>query len=77
MLQTICSSCELGLHDAHNEIIQAPPPGVMGGSSCRCRGECVDGRYVPAQFEYLSKMVRDKFKENHLPVPDNIVLGEE
>lgn len=74
MLQTICSACEMGLHESHVDVIQQPPPGMLGGSSCRCRGECRDGRYVPPQFANIKAEVERLF---HNPlVPENVVLGE-
>lgn len=74
MLETICFPCELGEHQDHHEIIEAPPPGVLGGSRCRCQGECIDGRYVPQQFKNIKAFVQERFSKL---IPDNIVLGEE
>lgn len=74
MLETICFPCELGEHDSHHEAIEGPLPGVLGGARCRCKGECVDGRYVPAQFTYIKQMVERRFATT---IPDNVVLGEE
>lgn len=74
MLETICYPCELGQHDNHHEIIEMPPPGVLGGACCRCKGECVDGRYVPAQFKNIKRFVEERFGTM---IPNNIILGEE
>lgn len=63
MLQTICSACEMGRHQDHVDVIQAPPPGMLGGSSCYCEGECVDGRYCPPQFKNLAAEITRRHKE--------------
>lgn len=35
-----CIPCQFGNHDAHHEVMQAVPEGVMGGAICTCKGEC-------------------------------------
>lgn len=47
---TICGACERGEHQHHRKVVQAVPPGMLGGSVCKCRGECVDGRYKPTHL---------------------------
>lgn len=37
-----CIACQYGQHDMHHEVIEQPPSGVMGGSMCPCKGECVE-----------------------------------
>lgn len=35
-----CIPCQYGAHEEHIEVIEACPPGMMGGASCPCQGEC-------------------------------------
>jgi len=63
VLETICNACQHGLHDSHVRVIQQPPPGMLGGASCRCQGECVDGRYVPAQFKNIKAALIGKLAQ--------------
>ena len=51
----ICSSCQYGDHEHHIPVMQAVPPGVIGGAKCRCEGECVDGRYQSEQFKKIKE----------------------
>ena len=44
---TICDACQDGDHSRHYRVVQAVPEGMLGGSVCRCQGECADGRYEP------------------------------
>lgn len=53
VLLGICGDCQYGNHDDHRRVIQAAPEGMLGGSACRCEGECTDGRYIPQQFKAL------------------------
>lgn len=63
MLQTICTACQYGHHDSHVDVIQQPPPGMLGGSSCYCEGECADGRYCPPQFVNTKAAIQKAFEE--------------
>lgn len=56
-----CAPCEMGNHDAHHEVIEAAPPGMMGGIQCPCKGECIDGRYCPSEFNNILALIRDKY----------------
>lgn len=40
VLLTLCIPCQHGNHDDHMEVIQAAPPGMMGGARCPCKGDC-------------------------------------
>lgn len=64
VLLTICSACRGGKHDEHRRVIQAAPKGMIGGSACRCEGECVDGRYVPKQFTNIHAAVVRAYEES-------------
>lgn len=39
---TLCIPCQYGDHDDHYEVVQACPPGMLGGARCPCEGECRD-----------------------------------
>lgn len=76
MLLTICVACRHGFHDGHVDVIQAPPPGVLGGSSCYCEGECLDGRYVSDQLPNIKRHIQELWFKEHGPfIPANIELG--
>lgn len=55
-----CQACEMGEHDKHHEVIQAAPPGMLGGAACPCKGECVDGRYCPPEFPNLLRAIKER-----------------
>jgi hypothetical protein len=40
VLLTYCLACKYGDHERHTEVIQAAPEGMLGGSRCKCQGEC-------------------------------------
>jgi hypothetical protein len=54
----------MGRHDEHHRVIQAAPEGMIGGSACRCEGECIDGRYVPRQFEAIHAAVQRAYEKS-------------
>jgi hypothetical protein len=39
---TECPPCQMGDHKHHHEVVQAVSEGMMGGSRCLCKGECVE-----------------------------------
>lgn len=53
-----CHACQMGDHDNHHKEIETPPPGVMGGVSCPCEGECKDGRYCPRDCPNILKSIK-------------------
>jgi hypothetical protein len=65
VLLTICSACRGGRHAEHHRVIQAVPEGMIGGTACRCEGECADGRYVPKQFTNIHRAVVRAYEESH------------
>lgn len=62
MHNTICIGCQHGEHHS-TDVIQNPPKGALGGSRCRCEGECVDGRYIPPQFKKVIKAFKDALEK--------------
>jgi hypothetical protein len=40
MRDGLCQACQFGNHNEHIEIIEAAPPGMMGGVRCVCKGDC-------------------------------------
>jgi hypothetical protein len=55
-----CDGCRMGDHKRHRRVIQAVPPGMMGGVVCGCRGECVKrGPRHDPQVDMIMRMVRD------------------
>ncbi|HXQ39152.1 MAG TPA: hypothetical protein VN843_34450 [Anaerolineales bacterium] len=76
MLETICDACQYGEHDKHRRVIQAPPPGMLGGMGCRCKGECVDGRYCPPQLANTLEAIWKRHEASKLmhsqpePIPE-------
>lgn len=40
MEHTLCIPCVYGDHDGHQEVIETPPPGMLGGKRCPCESEC-------------------------------------
>jgi hypothetical protein len=41
-IEAPCASCRWGDHSGHVDWPTKPPPGVIGGHHCPCRGECED-----------------------------------
>ncbi len=37
-----CFGCRAGDHSRHHEVIQAAPPGMLGGKRCVCTGDCAE-----------------------------------
>lgn len=60
MLDSICTACQYGEHANHHEATQTPPPGMLGGSRCTCKGECVDWRYMPPQTASLLAWAKER-----------------
>lgn len=60
MFDGICTACQYGEHAGHREAIVNPPPGMLGGSRCVCKGECVDGRYMPKQMASLLAWAKER-----------------
>lgn len=54
---TICNACQMGDHGHHRKVVQAVPEGMIGGSVCKCNGECTDGRYESRELRRLAKLM--------------------
>jgi len=54
---TICTPCQMGEHQRHHRVVQAVPEGMMGGSVCTCKGECVDGRYESKDLKRMAQLM--------------------
>lgn len=52
MLRYLCQACEQGMHGCCDGR-HPPPPGMMGGSDCICKGDCGP----PKPQEYLESDV--------------------
>jgi hypothetical protein len=39
MMRYICAGCKRGMHEFCMGL-EPPPPGMMGGSECVCKGDC-------------------------------------
>jgi hypothetical protein len=47
----------MGDHKRHREVVQAVPEGMIGGAVCKCKGECVDGRYESKELRRIAKLM--------------------
>lgn len=63
---TKCFACKAGDHKNHYEVVQAVPPGMMGGARCFCKGEC-EGKPEPDPVvdmlvEHVHKQTPEEFQ---------------
>lgn len=63
---TYCWACKAGDHSGHHKVIQAVPPGMMGGTQCRCEGECKNFPPPEALFPEVAGL-RAGEGESHTP----------
>lgn len=46
----LCIACQHGDHGNHVEQVVAAPPGMLGGVTCPCKGECVEALKPPVLY---------------------------